>query len=279
MQLTEHFENGTKYSCEIPAPRMQVAPGLCWGDAGVPFTPAFWRFVSITRGATTGNHSSYRLGRSLQEEVVACLLGGYGIRGELGVEAFRILREQHVFDSNSVSAEFLEDLLKRAFWLGAKQVRYRFPRQKAKYIAAALACLRCEDPPEGGRALRNWLTRIPGIGNKTASWVARNWADATDVAILDIHIHRAGVLLGLFEANDDVSKCYSAMEASFLLFADKIGVPPNMLDSVIWNEMRSVPTLVRQYLTKVGVKPTDRCGLPAAHQRRPTRNDDLFAIA
>ncbi|MDZ3993341.1 hypothetical protein PspTeo4_24872 [Pseudomonas sp. Teo4] len=47
-------------------------------------------------------------------------------------------------------------------------------------------------PLHSGRALRDWLLELPGIGYKTASWVARNWLDADDVAILDIHILRAG---------------------------------------------------------------------------------------
>jgi endonuclease III len=47
---------------------------------------------------------------------------------------------------------------------------------------------------------------LPGIGPKTASWIARNWLDADDVAILDIHIMRVGQVIGLFP----LSKRWSA---------------------------------------------------------------------
>ncbi|MCB1864336.1 MAG: hypothetical protein KDG50_02830 [Chromatiales bacterium] len=176
------------------------------------------------------------------------------------------------------SAEQIERLLSEPLVVGGRSIRYRYPRQKAKYISAALEYLNTNTPPENcGKALRDWLTAVPGIGYKTASWIARNWLDARDVAILDIHIHRAGVLAGIFKPNDDVNKDYLRMEDIFVKLADGIGIPANILDNQIWNELRLTPSLVRHMLTDCGVTSIDRCGLPPPNNRSTGRNYDLFA--
>jgi thermostable 8-oxoguanine DNA glycosylase len=106
-----------------------------------------------------------------------------------------------------------------------------------------------EHPPaESGRALRDWLVKSPGIGFKTASWVARNWLDADDVAILDIHILRAGALGGFLDETLTVERDYLDLEAQFLRFSHAIGVRPSELDAVIWFEMMSSPLSVKQVM-------------------------------
>lgn len=109
--------------------------------------------------------------------------------------------------------------------VGGRFVRYRFAKQKARYLAAALQKLSTEHPPlSSGRALRDWLLDVPGIGYKTASWVARNWLDADDVAILDIHILRAGLLGKFFESNLTVERHYLQLEEQFIRFSKGLGV-------------------------------------------------------
>lgn len=275
MQVRTHFEDGKCFECNIPDADNEVMPGVPWGCASTPYTPAFWRLACIANGATL-DQSRYHLGSSLKEEVIACLLGGHGVTGELGIAAYNHLRLNHVID-HPHSTEQIEKLLGEPLIVGGRSVKYRYPRQKAKYISAAIQYLNTNNPPEDcGKSLRDWLTAVPGIGYKTASWIARNWLDARDIAILDIHIHRAGVLAGIFTPNDDVRKDYLRMEEHFIRLADSIGIPSNILDNQIWNELRSTPRLVRQMLTDRGVTPIDRCGLPTTNNRSTGRNYDLF---
>jgi len=278
MQIKTHCEDGKYFECNIPNEDVELMPGVAWGRTSTPFTPAFWRLACIAKGALL-DQSRYHLGTSLKEEVVACLLGGHGVTGELGIAAYNHLRLNHVVDTPH-SVEYIESLLREPLDVGGRSVRYRFPRQKAKYISAAIAYLNANIPPEDcGKALRDWLTAIPGIGYKTASWIARNWLDAQDIAILDIHIHRAGVIAGIFTPNDDVTKDYLRMEENFVRLAEGIGIPANILDNQIWNELRLTPNTVRQMLMDRGVTSIDHCGLPSANNRSAGRNYDLFASA
>lgn len=275
MQLRTHCEDGKYFECNIPDEDAEVLPGVHWGFVGTPYTPAYWRFASIANRAIL-DPGRYHLGTSLKEEVVACLLGGHGVTGELGLAAYNHLRQNHVLDQPH-SSEQIERLLNEPLVVGGRSIRYRYPHRKAKYISSALVYLIANSPPEnGGKALRDWLTAVPGIGYKTASWIARNWLDARDVAILDIHIHRAGILAGIFKANDDVSKDYLQMEERFVRLADGIGIPANILDNQIWNTLRLTPGLVRRMLMDRGVKSNDRCGLPPPNNRSAGRNDDFF---
>ena len=276
MQLNNYIEDDKYFECLIPDESLEVLPGICWGKVNQPFTPAFWRFHCITNGAV-GDLSRYHLGKTLEEEVVACLLGGHGITGEMGIAAYHHLIQNNVIEVNH-ALEQIEDLLSAPIKVGTKHVHYRYPHQKAKYISAALKFLRENQLPQGGnKDLRNWLTDIPGIGLKTASWITRNWRDAEDVAILDIHIHRAGVIAGIFEADDDVSKDYLKMEDQFVALAVGIGVPANVLDNQIWNEFRRAPLTAYRMLTERGVTTSAKCGLPATNHRSASRNYDLFS--
>ncbi|MCY4420115.1 MAG: 8-oxoguanine DNA glycosylase [Gammaproteobacteria bacterium] len=277
MQIKTHFEDGKCFECNIPDENEEVMHGVLWGCASKPFTPAYWRLICITNNAVH-KQSIYHLGTSLKEEVVACLLGGHGITGELGLAAYNHLRLNHVLDADCpYTAEQIESLLREPLVVDGRSVRYRYPHQKAKYIYSAIGYLNANTPPNNcGKSLRNWLTAIPGIGYKTASWVARNWLDAQDVAILDIHIHRAGILAGIFSPNDDVRKDYLRMEENFIILANGISVPANILDNLIWSELRQTPRLVRQMLTDRGVSSSDRCGLPPTYNRNSSRNYELF---
>ena len=92
----------------------------------------------------------------------------------------------------------------------------------------------------------------------------RNWLASDDVAIIDIHIYRAGLIMGLYNAEDDVRFHYSRMEARFIDLTRAMGVRTAELDSLIWSEVRESPRLVRHLLQTKG---------PAAHlHRRPIRH-------
>lgn len=276
MQINRHYEDGKFFDCPIPDEDVEILPGVHWGKANSPFTPAFWKFICIANGAVL-DKGRYHLGKTLEEEVIACLLGGHGITGEMGMAAYHHLISNNVIE-NSASAEQIEQLLLDEITVNGRAAHYRFPHQKAKYIAAALDYLKNNFAPKNdNRALREWLTGISGIGRKTASWITRNWCDADDVAILDIHIHRAGVIAGIFSPDDDILKNYLEMEDKFVSLARGIDIPANILDNQIWNEFRKAPRTAYRMLTERGVTSAHRCGLPTTNNGGARRNYDLFA--
>ena len=66
----------------------------------------------------------------------------------------------------------------------------------------------------------------------------RNWLDSDAVAILDIHVVRAGRFCRLFNEQDRVERSYRPMERRFLEFARALGVRASLLDILIWDQMR-----------------------------------------
>ena len=139
---------------------------------------------------------------------------------------------------------------------GVRQVRYRFAAQKARFLAAALPEVQAPPAFETGRQLRDWLMKLSGVGPKTASWIARNWKDADDVAILDIHIMRIGQVLGLFPRELTVERHYLELEALFLQFSEALDVRASELDAVIWYEMASSPKAARAVIEQLDVPST-----------------------
>jgi N-glycosylase/DNA lyase len=92
--------------------------------------------------------------------------------------------------------------------------------------------------------LRNLLMKLPGIGPKTASWIVRNWCGSDEVAILDIHVIRAGILMKLFSTKDRPERNYLDMERRFLDLANALNTSAANLDALIWQQMRSTPRIV-----------------------------------
>ncbi|WP_126968952.1 8-oxoguanine DNA glycosylase [Xanthomonas sp. BRIP62411] len=229
---------------ELPSAEIEVVPGVAWGPVEAFSTPAYWAYQVMAR-RIEARSIRYKLGQSLREEVGACLLGGHGIPASVGLLAFSHLKEKGAFEAEPPEEKKLLEWLSEPMRHQGRFVRYRFASQKSRYLAAALHKLATEVHPEqSGRALRDWLTAIPGIGYKTASWVARNWLDADDVAILDIHILRAGVLAGFLNPELTVERDYLALESQFLKFSVGLGVRPSELDAVIWLDMMSSPLTV-----------------------------------
>jgi len=243
----------------LPAPETEVLPGIPWGAVDAFPTPAYWTYLVLAR-RISGTSPRYRLGVTLAEEISACLLGGHGIPADVGLAAFRRLQSIGILSSTPSESELFE-LLSQPLDLNGRPVRYRFARQKARYLSCAFSLLASERPPgQTGQCLRNWLLQIPGVGYKTASWIARNWLDADDVAILDIHILRAGALSHFFDDHLTVERDYVELEIQFLRFAIAIGVKPSELDAVMWLEMMSSPRAVAQLMggSRSGVRPARR---------------------
>lgn len=225
-------------------PNEVVVPGVVWGRPEWVPSAAFWASMVAWADETTDGFVEREV--PLAEAVGFCLLGGYGITAEVNHAVHEHLRENGAYNFASTlpvepTAKRLESLLREPINVGRRRVRYRFPHQRAHRLAYALRQL-AEDPPPTGNAnvFRDHLMRINGIGPKTASWVARNWLGSTAVAILDIHIIRAGQIIGLFPQDVRLPRDYFPMERRFLDFAEAIGACPALLDAVMWRTMRNM---------------------------------------
>ena len=231
--------NGMAYErIELPPPSSEVLPGICWGHTAEFFSPAFWKYHSQAH-RDAERFQRHALGRTLVEEVSACLLGGYGMPAELGWAAFVRLRDEGLL-SGQAGTEELERALTRPFKVACTSRKYRFARQKAKYLCGAINAVRALAPTRDGRQLRSQLIGITGIGPKTASWIVRNHLGSDDVAILDVHITRAGVAAGVFPKSADPTRNYFKLEQRFLEFCAAIDEPPSRLDAIMWDYMRRI---------------------------------------
>jgi N-glycosylase/DNA lyase len=244
---------------EMPSPTEPLLGSVRWGAFDVFPTPAYWHYQVVAR-RLAGRPAGYRLGRTLAEEVAACLLGGHGIPATMGLAAYQRLHERGAFGQQPPSQATIEEWLKEPMQMGSqngvRQVRYRFAAQKARFLAAALPEVQAPPAFETGRQLRDWLMKLSGVGPKTASWIARNWKDADDVAILDIHIMRIGQVLGLFPRELTVERHYLELETLFLQFSEALDVRASELDAVIWYEMASSPKAARAVIEQLDVPST-----------------------
>jgi N-glycosylase/DNA lyase len=236
----------------LPNSQEAVLPGVLWGNPGQLFTPAYW-FAQCCIQERHGSCSRNMLGGSFVEEVAACLLGGYGMKAELGLAAFQRLRERDLLSGEPVEERKILKALTEPLRICGREVRYRFPKQRSRYISEAIRRVQNDEPPTEDRKLRDWLTDFPGVGLKTASWITRNWKGSDAVAIIDIHICRAGQMIGLF-GKQTPNRDYLELEALFLSFAQVLQVRASQLDNLIWNQMRT----------------WGRLALPVARGRRKT---------
>ena len=244
-QIVHLYSRNRMFSVSLPQENHHVITGVKRGSFEDWFTPAFWR-VQFELQVREGRYAAHALGRNLNEEIAACLLGGYGIPAELGLLAFRRLRDRNLLDG-AASSDAMEAALSEPFSIAERERRYRFPRQKAAYLSNALMNVAKAVVPRDALKLRQILLELPGIGPKTASWIVRNYCNSSNVAIIDIHILRAGQLMGLFDPADDPAKKYFELETRFLAFCSALGAPACALDALIWDYMRRIgPTAFRR---------------------------------
>jgi len=245
VQTVYAMHRGTMARLDLPAAEEEVLPGVAWGRAEECLTPAYWA-SQVWMNEADQTYCHYRLGTTLIEEVAACLLGGHGIPAEVGLMAYERVRDSGLLASTP-SAEDLETLLRTPLLVKGRPIRYRFARQKAVYLSTALARLHAQSAyPQSGRDLRAFLLELPGIGPKTASWITRNWLESDEVAILDIHILRAGAAAGFFPKKVDLAKTYFRLEESFLAFAGAISCRASVLDNFMWHQMRQIGHLATE---------------------------------
>lgn len=227
---------------DIPDPDTEWTPGLRWGDASLLLTPA-WIAKHAHMRWRQGAYSQMfgRRYNSLAEELVFCVLSGFGIKAEVASAAFLALKSEGIFD-RTMDVQSIEEVLRRPSRLeDGRLSKYRFPKVRAGYLHDALQKASDLDDIDDGLELRDRLIEIQGIGPKTAAFVARNHLGCDRVAILDIHVLRAGSISRVFPSKYNLDKDYSALEVLFLKFADAAAIPASILDMTIWEMMRAIP--------------------------------------
>lgn len=220
----------------FPKEEEELMPGIKWGSYVQLYTPAFWKLQYLLSDFS-GNRISHKLSSSLLEEIVMCILGGYGIPAEIGILAFKHLKENDLIQQN-ISFESIYNVLAQPMTNdNGKQIRYRFFKQKSLYVYKFLNRADLEIIPQNNDLeLRNWLLTIDGIGLKTASWITRNWMHSDNVAIIDIHIFRAGQLTGFFTKKS--LSDYLTLEREYLNFCNALQVSASNMDALIWGYMK-----------------------------------------
>ncbi len=239
-QTLHYWEGDVEIRRDMPDADAEVIPGVRWGEHCALFTPAYWLSQFWMGGLDKAIRSPYQARGTLSEELVFCMLGGYGITAELAMAAFEVCRDARLITHFEASADAWTAQLQRPLMVNGRQQKYRYPKQKARYIADAMVHLQ-KNPLTGfdGRGLRDELLKIKGVGPKTAGWVARNYLDTDEVAILDIHLIRAGQLCGVFTPSQRIERDYFEMEARFIDFCNALTARPAVLDCLIWDQMRA----------------------------------------
>lgn len=207
-----------------------------WGRFDAFGSAAYWIDQTV-RGSYVSRVSAAAERRSLAEETVFCLLGGYGVSAETALTAHVVVME-YLDAHPSPTADELEAVLRRP--LPDTGRRYRFPSQRGRRIASALEQLRTREFPSEPVALRDTLLSMDGIGPKTASWIVRNVTGSSRVAIIDIWLVRALTATGVFQPSWRANREYASYETAFLQYAAHGRVHAGALDLCIWDQARVV---------------------------------------
>jgi len=122
-------------------------------------------------------------------------------------------------------------------------VGVRFNQRKAEYICLARdmfsqrslrSTLSGFDNPQ---AAREWLVKnVKGLGYKEASHFLRNIGMGQELAILDRHILKNLVILGVIKENPSslTKKIYLEIEGKMTKFSEQAGIPMDHLDLLLW---------------------------------------------
>ncbi len=220
-------------------PEDEVVPGVRYGRQEWVPTPAYWAAMADLEGDEVDDYVSPR-GTPLAEDLAFCVLGGYGVKMELNRAAWERLDEVGALRADDVpSAAEFEALLSEPLLVNGRLHKYRYPKQRSGRLHFALKAIR-DTPPDtkDPMVFRSSMMELPGIGPKTASWIVRNHIGSDNVAILDVHVLRAGTMIGLFPETYRLPGDYEALELKFLKFAQALQVRASILDAIMWREMR-----------------------------------------
>ncbi len=221
-------------------------PDIDIDDFGTLYTNAFWKLQYELYKNTLKKEVTKS--RDILEEIVSCLLGGYGFKAELGWKAFQRLKSKRII-RKGVRYETVLAALSEPFMMNNRLVYYRFPAQKSKYIYKLLNRQDLNSIPlDDALSLRNWLLSVEGIGPKTASWITRNYTGTNNVAIIDVHIYRAGLLTGFIQKEMNVQRDYFKIEKCFIDYCKSIDTQPAIMDLIMWQNMKYTNKIAINYL-------------------------------
>ena len=189
---------------------------------------------------------------AIHEELLFCLLGGFGVSYELNRSAAEAIAELDPFcvalDDATLRCVLESRLSKPRFEprrSDGSLRRYRFPARKAKLIVDARRWLRSHvslseslEAMQCERDRRAFLCTCPGVGPKTASWLLRNVGLATELAILDVHLLRALTNSGRIRSAVRLPRDYEEVEQAFLGWCDELNADPAAFDLFVWEWQR-----------------------------------------
>src|SRR5688572_13281380 len=131
MQVVTDLRNGNTLTLLLPSPEEQCLEGVPWGQAGVFFSPAFWKSrLWYATNVTTHAYLDYDTGENLHDEVAACLLGGHGITSEMAQAAYAALHARGLLTPGERRRHAdIESVLLQPLSIPGNRtpVRYRFP--------------------------------------------------------------------------------------------------------------------------------------------------------
>lgn len=224
---------------KLPAPDVELLPGLSWGRGDVIDTPAYWALRC--QNGENPLHGFCKPNGDLIEEIGFCMLGGFGITVELNVAAYERLDAAGVFDlRNAITELEIRSLLIEPLFVSGRWRKYRFPNQRSARLHAMrqrMAQLDYKTLSETDAA--SILGQLSGIGPKTAAWILRNHFGSDQVAILDVHVVRACKRLGIFPDDVKLPRDYQPLQERFLELADRLAIRPSVLDAIMWIDMRA----------------------------------------
>ena len=188
----------------------------------------------------------------IEDELLFCLLGGFGITFEHGRSASATIRQLRPFSSDWNDEQLFEAILSALMRpqfeprrRNGSLRRYRFPKQKASVIVKARQWVHSQDPLDelllqlgNAKDRRSFLSECPGMGFKSSSWLLRNLGIGSELAIIDVHVFRA--LLKAKRIPDDlqIPKDYEMAEEAFLAWCDEIDAPSAAFDLFVWHWQR-----------------------------------------
>lgn len=124
----------------------------------------------------------------------------------------------------------------------------RFKNNKARYIVEARRLFKKKgellvkdtiDSFKGPYEAREWLVKnVRGMGYKEASHFLRNVGKGRELAILDRHVLKNLVILGVVNEEQELKtptrKGYLEIEERMSAFSRSIGIPMDHLDLILW---------------------------------------------
>ena len=188
----------------------------------------------------------------IENELLFCLMGGFGITYEHGRSAAEVIWQLRPFSEEWQDHDLFEavlDELMQAQFVPTKAdgtlSRYRFPRRKASMIVKARNWLLLNSPLDqrlllmvSSKERRSFLCDCPGVGLKTASWLLRNLGMGDELATIDIHVIRALSEAGRVPDNMRMPRDYELVEEAFLEWCYELNASPAAFDLFVWHWQR-----------------------------------------